>query len=167
MKLNILGKRYWFFLLSLAMILPGLIIIAVNGLPLSIDFTGGSMEEVQFSSTATVPQLADITSLYSANGITDIQVQFSANDSKPTVVIKSTSMTQDQHAAILSAMKTNFDANLIEMKFDTVGPSISKSVHKRALLAIGVSALAVIIYITFAFAASPMPSVTAFAPSSR
>jgi len=49
MKLNILGKRYWFFLLSLALIVPGMIIIAMNGLPLSIDFTGGSMVEVQFS----------------------------------------------------------------------------------------------------------------------
>ena len=43
MKLNILGKRYLFFFISLAMIVPGLVIIAIHGLPLSIDFTGGSM----------------------------------------------------------------------------------------------------------------------------
>jgi preprotein translocase subunit SecF len=48
-------------------------------------------------------------------------------------------------------LKTDFDPNLVELKFDTVGPSISQSVTQRALLAIGISALAVIIYITFAF----------------
>lgn len=150
MKLNILGKRYLFFLVSLAMILPGLIIIGIHGLPLSIDFTGGSMLEVQFASDKA-PTMSDAMDIYSANGITDTQVQFSNSDQGVVAVIKSSSLTQEQHAAILSSFKTGFDANLVELKFDTVGPSISQSVTQRALLAIAVSALAVIIYITFAF----------------
>jgi preprotein translocase subunit SecF len=150
MKLNILGKRYLFFLVSLAMILPGLIIIGVHGLPLSIDFTGGSMLEVQFASDKA-PAMTDIMDIYTANGITDTQVQFSNSDQGVVAVVKSSSLTQEQHAAIISSLKTGFDPNLVELKFDTVGPSISQSVTQRALLAIAVSALAVIIYITFAF----------------
>ncbi len=155
MKLNILGKRYWFFLFSLALIVPGLVIIAMNGLPLSIDFTGGSMVELQFSATNKVPQMADIISIYDQNGITDTQVQFSKSDQNSIAVIKSSSLTQEQHSAILSTLKNSYDADLIERKFDTVGPSISQSVTQRALLAIGVAALAVIIYITFAFRGIP------------
>ena len=41
--LNILGKRYYFFALSLLIIVPGLIMLAVNGMPLSIDFKGGTL----------------------------------------------------------------------------------------------------------------------------
>lgn len=150
MKLNILGKRYLFFFISLAMIVPGLVIIAIHGLPLSIDFTGGSMVEVQFASDSA-PTMSDILDIYAANGITDTQVQFSSDDQGVVAVIKSSSLTQEQHTAIISSLKTDFDPNLVELKFDTVGPSISQSVTQRALLAIGISALAVIIYITFAF----------------
>ena len=150
MKLNILGKRYLFFFISLAMIVPGLVIIAIHGLPLSIDFTGGSMLEVQFAADKA-PALDDVVSLYTENGINDTQVQFSNGDEGIVVVIKSSSLTQEQHTAIISSLETNFDPNLVELKFDTVGPSISQSVTQRALLAIAISALAVIIYITFAF----------------
>ncbi len=46
--LNILGKRYIFFAISLLLILPGLTIIALRGMPMSIDFQGGSLLEVSF-----------------------------------------------------------------------------------------------------------------------
>ena len=150
MKLNILGKRYLFFFISLAMIVPGLVIIAIHGLPLSIDFTGGSMVEAQFA-PESAPAMSDVLDIYAANGITDTQVQFSSDDQGVVAVIKSSSLTQEQHTAIISSLKTDFDPNLVELKFDTVGPSISQSVTQRALLAIAISALAVIIYITFAF----------------
>ena len=150
MKLNILGKRYLFFLLSVLVITPGLVLIAVNGLPLSIDFTGGSMVEVDFTSS-TVPTMDEVLDVYSANGITDAQVQFSVDTEGTTAVIKSSTLTQDQYNTIVNAFKANYDPNLIENRFNTVGPSISQSVTQRALLAIGISALAVIIYITIAF----------------
>ncbi len=51
--IDILGKRYYYFALSLLIIIPGLILLgvmAVNGqLPLAIDFTGGSLLEVSFA----------------------------------------------------------------------------------------------------------------------
>jgi preprotein translocase subunit SecF len=48
--MNILGRRYYFFAFSLAIIIPGIILIAIWGLPFSIDFKGGSFLEAQFAS---------------------------------------------------------------------------------------------------------------------
>lgn len=148
--LNILGKRYLFFALSLLIILPGLVIIAIDGLPLSIDFKGGSLVEIEFN-TAAAPSPEAMSGIYEQNGIVDSQVQTSEQDGSIIFVIKSSTLTQDQHTGIIEQLKTEFDQGLIERRFDTVGPSISQSVTQRALLAIGVAALAVIIYITFAF----------------
>lgn len=39
--MNILGKRYFFFGLSLLIIISGLVLLFLNRVPLSIDFTGG------------------------------------------------------------------------------------------------------------------------------
>ena len=150
MKLNILGKRYLFFLLSVLLIAPGLILIAINGLPLSIDFVGGSMVEVEFTGSV-VPDMTEVLDIYSANGISDAQVQFSVDETGTTAVIKSETLTQEQYSAIVDSFKSYYDPNLVENRFNTVGPSISQSVTQRALLAIGIAALAVIIYITIAF----------------
>ncbi len=150
MKLNILGKRYLFFLLSLLVIAPGLILIAINGIPLSIDFVGGSLVELEFTGTSA-PALEDVLEIYNAIDISDAQAQFSLSEENTLVVIKSATLTQDQYAAIIDSFRADFDAGLVERRFNTVGPSISQSVTQRAILAIGIAALAVIIYITIAF----------------
>jgi preprotein translocase subunit SecF len=49
--INIVGRRYWYFLLSLLIIVPGLVALVAWGLPLSIDFTSGSLLEVDFPQT--------------------------------------------------------------------------------------------------------------------
>jgi preprotein translocase subunit SecF len=148
--LNILGKRYLFFALSLLIILPGLVIIAMNGLPLSIDFKGGSLVEVEFT-TGKVPETQAIADIYNKNEIVDAQVQTSDLNDATLFLIRSSSLSQEQYSAIVDEMRVNFDQNLVERRFDTVGPSISQSVTQRALLAIAIAALAVIVYITYAF----------------
>ena len=136
MKLNILGKRYLFFLLSLLVIVPGLVIIAIHGLPLSIDFKGGSLVELEMASNK-VPELADVLALYTELGVTDAQVQFSVTDENTVLVIKSSSLTQEQYSSIIGQLESDYDSNLVERRFETVGPSISESVTQRAMLAIG------------------------------
>lgn len=148
--LNILGKRYLLFTLSLAIIIPGLVIIALEGLPLSIDFKGGSLVELQFDQKNS-PSPDEVNYIYEQNQIVDAQVQTSIQDGITLLVIKSSSLSQEQYSSIMETFGTEFDENLIERRFDTVGPTISQSVTQRALLAIGIASIAVIIYITFAF----------------
>ncbi len=84
--MNIIGKRYWFFGLSLAVIIPGLIALALGGLKPSIDFTGGTVLEYQFSSgTAPAPDqvraaLSTVTIDSTGQGLGAIQVQTSGTD---------------------------------------------------------------------------------------
>ena len=72
--LNIVEKRYWFFGLSLIVIIPGLIALIVWGLPLAIDFTGGSLLEVRFES-GNPPDPAQVVQLYEEYEIGDASVQ--------------------------------------------------------------------------------------------
>ncbi len=62
--LNIVGRRYWYFGLSLLVMIPGLLALGFWGLPLAIDFTGGSKLEVSIAqatdlSTSRVGALLD------------------------------------------------------------------------------------------------------------
>lgn len=145
--IDILGKRYYYFLLSLLVIIPGLIFLAIDGLPLSIDFTGGSLFELQFTN-AEAPSAESVFRVYEANGIDDAQI--TTTDSG-TFLIRSSFLTNEVRDQILSTLQTETGADIAVIQFDSVGPSIGAQVASRALLAIAVAALGVIIYISVAF----------------
>lgn len=147
--IDILSKRYLYFAISLLVILPGLIILAIRGLPLSIDFTGGSLLEVQF--TNDIPS-ADLVQLYENADIDDAQVQ--TTDSG-TVLIRSSFLSNETRDLILNAMREQSGGEVTVIRFDSVGPSIGAAVASRAALAVAVAALAVVVYITWAFSKVP------------
>ena len=107
--LNLLSKRYLFFSLSLLVIIPGLVILAIYGLPLAIDFVGGTLLEVQFAS-GNAPQSAEIYSLYEDLGITDVQVQTTGKD---ILIIRSPALNETNRSTIISEMNTRFNDTIV------------------------------------------------------
>ena len=152
--IDILGKRYYFFALSLLIIIPGLIVLgvmAVRGtLPLAIDFTGGSLLEVRFEGTQ--PQPADIVTLYNNLGVDDVKVQTTGEGS---YVMRSSALADDVRANIVNALSEEFSTTVTVLRFETVGPTIGQQVTSRAALAVSVAALIVVFYMTFAFRGVP------------
>jgi len=149
--IDILSKRYLYFAVSLLVIVPGLILLAIGGLPLSIDFTGGSLLEIQFEAGKT-PETAELVNLYEKAGIDDAQITTTESGA---LQIRSSFLTNEIRDSILSAMKKTSGSEVTVVRFDSVGPSIGKQVASRAALAVTVAALAVVIYITAAFRKVP------------
>lgn len=147
MSLNILGRRYIFFALSLVLIVPGLLIIIFRGLPISIDFTGGSLLEIRFETIETPPP-AEIIDFFSELGISDTTVQTTGRDS---IIIRTPFLDDETRAGLVEQMDAAFDTTITLLRFDSVGPVIGREVTNRAVLAIAVASLLVVGYITFAF----------------
>ena len=143
--MNILGKRYFFFGLSLLLIVPGLIILFTGGLPLSIDFTGGSLLEVSFTNQS--PEPAEIIALYEDSNIQDVQVQTSETGS---YIIRSEFLENDVRDAVLTAMAEKFGEPTV-VRFDSVGPSIGEQVTSRGAIAVGVASVLVVLFIAWSF----------------
>jgi preprotein translocase subunit SecF len=148
--IDILSKRYLYFAISLLVIIPGLIILAARGLPLSIDFTGGSLLEVDFEGTSLAN--ADLIQVYENAGIDDAQVQTTETG---TFLIRSSFLSNEVRDTILNEMRDQSGGEVSVIRFDSVGPSIGAAVASRAALAVAVAALAVVVYITFAFRKVP------------
>jgi preprotein translocase subunit SecF len=145
--MNIIGKRYLFFALSLIIIIPGLLILAVNGLPLALDFTGGSLLEIKLA-TGDLPQPAKVVTIYALQGIKDAQVQTTSSD---TLIIRSSFIEDTNRETIINAMEEEFGTAVEVVRLDSVGPTIGAQVASRAALAVAVAALVVVAYITWAF----------------
>ena len=143
--MNILGKRYLFFGLSLLIIVTGLICLFIAGIPLSIDFTGGSLLELKFASASPPP--AEIIAVYEAAGIGDVQAQTTESG---TYDIRSQFLDNEQRAAVLAALTDKFGESEV-IRFDSVGPSIGEQVTSRGALAVTVSSLLVVLFIAWSF----------------
>ncbi len=152
--MNIIKNRYLYFGLSLLVILPGLIALILWGMPLGIDFTGGSLLEVKFES-GKPPTLAEVSALYkelstSKVDISNPIVQPLGSDS---LSIRSKEMNDALKGQIVAAMKERFGdgKDVIVQNFTQVSAAIGKEVAVRAAGAVALAAIAILLYITYAF----------------
>ncbi len=144
---DIIQRRYWYFAFSLLIIVPGLAALAAWGLPLAIDFTGGTLLDVQFVDTPRPIDLADVRLAYAANGTADVSVQSAGPD---RVIIRSSDLTQAQQQTILADLQARYGTVTVQSA-ETVGPSVGQEVAVRAAGAVGLATLGILLYITFAF----------------
>lgn len=77
---NLVGKRYLFLLISLIVIVPGVISLAIHGLDVGIDFVGGTTIEFRPQTNITTTQMTNILKPFK---LTDVQVN-SGNDTTVT-----------------------------------------------------------------------------------
>ena len=155
--LDILGKRYIFFAVSLLLILPGIIILAVRGLPLAIDFKGGTLLELRFPS-GNLPDTESVVNLYAEFGFKEVQVQtaLSPDGKRDVLVIRSPFVDDETKIKLVNAMKERFqESDIVVNRFDSVGPVIAQQVTERAAIAVLVASLAVVLYIAYAFRGVP------------
>ncbi len=149
--LNIVGKRYWFFALSLIIIIPGIIALMLWGLPLAIDFTGGSLLEVRFESD-TSPEPAQVVELYGEFGIGDASVQTVGTNE---ISARSKTIDDETAARLIDEMAVRFESPVTTLRFESVGPAVGSEVAQRAAGAVGLAALGILLYITYAFRGVP------------
>jgi preprotein translocase subunit SecF len=148
---NIIGRRKIWYLISLVAIIPGTVSLVVNGLKLGIDFKGGSLIEVNARADAqAVREMAD------GRGFRDVTVTPSGDSS---TLIRYRDEAQGEEA---ERRHQEFKAELAsrgwqEVRFDTVGPSVSQDITRKAFLSVFLASLAIVMYVAFAFRNAPPP----------
>ena len=151
--MNFVGKRGWFYLFSLAVILPGVVFLIITpGLNPGIDFTGGSTLTLEFQNN--VNQAGLRTQLASA-GHPDSTVQKLGDR---TFFIRTKELSDDSKAALIGALEANLSPDgLTELSFDLVSPVVASETVLNALYAVLAAAVGIFIYIWWAFRNVPSP----------
>ncbi len=147
--MDIVGKRYFYFLISAVLILPGLIGFILWGMPLSIDFTGGSYAEFQFEAGET-PALQDVRDIYQAMQIKDAKP--SSSSGEDVLIVRSEHITNAVNAAVADALSDLVDGGEVSiLRFDTIGPTIGREIAIRAIGAVAMAAIGIMLYVWYAF----------------
>ncbi len=147
---DIIGKRFWFFLLSGAVILFGIIFLAVFGLNLGIEFGSGSMMRVGFEQEVGQVQLRE--ELANLGYETAIVQGTGGGD----FYIRTGALSKELKAELQDALAARF-GSLGESEFYSVSPMVAVETAQNAAIAVVVAALGILLYITWAFHRMPNP----------
>lgn len=140
------NKNIW---LTFSSILVGASILSmlIWGLNLGIDFTGGSLLEVNISGTNLSSQ--DIqTSLKESNLVDSANVQIT---DQQTAIIRFQDVNEENHQDILKALEDDAGVALEELRFESVGPVIGNELKQKSIYAILIVLIAIIGYVAWAF----------------
>ena len=148
--INITGKRFWFFVISLVFILVSLLSLFTFGLKPGIEFTSGSMLTIDFEQKVEQPQLtAELANL----GYTDVIIQRTgAGD----YLIRTPELNADKKKALEEGLAAKF-GKLTETEFDSVSPMIAGETAQNAVIAVAIASIGILLYLTWAFRRMPHP----------
>ena len=148
--MNIIGRRRLWFAISILVIIPGLISLALWGLKPGIDFAGGQVMEVR--STASQEELKQI---FEAAETRDVTITTTGQN---TILIryrdpegKSTTEVNTQLKAQLQAVGAE------QVSFESVGPAVSRDITRNAVIAVALASVAIVIFLAIAFRNTPPP----------
>src|SRR3990167_9531078 len=99
--MNIIGKKYWYFIISTIIIIPGLISLYFYGLNLSIEFRGGSRLTLSFEKTVTDKQIQGIHDIFNEKKIKVATIERSQQD----VFIRTRPITQEEDQFLIEDLK--------------------------------------------------------------
>lgn len=132
--------------ISIALVGISLIFLFVFGLNVGIDFKGGALTEIIYKDSRPTSEVLNKT-------LEDLDL--GAISVQPTgdlgYIIKSRNLDDTEHVKLLSALSLGDPEKLTETSFNSIGPSVGRELTRKAIIAVILVSLSVILFIAFAF----------------
>ncbi len=142
--MDIVGRRNWYFLLSLAIILPGIVSMAVFGFRLGIDFAGGDQYNLAFTrpvQATTVQKEMDT-----------FNVEATVQQAGPSgVLITTKPLSSVQETTIRADLAKTFPLDPSRSSYAQVGPTIARELVVGAGGLIAIASILIVIYLSIRF----------------
>lgn len=155
--MNFLSKKAIFFTASIAVVVAGFVVMGVNkangndALNYSLEFKGGTSTNVTFNEdmaietidTSVVPLIENITG--------DGNVQTQKVEGTNEVIFKTRTLDMNEREELASVLAENFGVDETTITTESISSTISSEMRSESLLAVGVAAVFMLIYIWFRF----------------
>lgn len=142
--LPIIKYRYIFLAASGFLILASAAALLLFGLRFGIDFTGGSLLEVQFGER--LPASEEVRQKLTELGLGDIVIQSTEGQG---MIFRFRHVDEETHQKVLGKLKEL--SPLEEQRFDAIGPVIGEELKRKSAVAVAAATLAIMVYIAWAF----------------
>lgn len=161
--MDIIGKKWYFFIFSGIIIIPGIVSLILWGISPSIDFTGGTLLELRvvqssenlLGDKSAEPEVSKekISQVVKSQ---DIEIASISQSGENTYLLRLKPIDQKQNTALQEKLKQEL-GDMEELRYETVGPTIGKETTENAVKAVIFASVAIISYIALAFRKIPSP----------
>ncbi len=149
--IDLVGKRYWFFLISAIVIIPGIISLAVFGLKPGVDFSSGTAMTVHFDKEVELGQLRqELIDL----GYDKAVVQPAGEGD---FFIRLPEISAEETTKLKQSLETGLDTKITISSLYSVSPVVAKGTVRNTVIAVVVASIGILLYISWAFRKMPKP----------
>lgn len=151
MKLRFMRHPYLYFLISALFLIPGIFSLVRWGLKPSIDFTGGTIFEInikgQKANIKNTDQISKIREIIKKESVELSSILVSGED---TFILRTKEINEEKKNQILIKIKEEV-GETEELRFETIGPTLGKELLKKTLTALVLAASFILVYVTYQF----------------
>ncbi len=146
---NFMAKRLPFMILSGLILIASLTLLMTKGLNFGIDFAGGTIVQVKYEQKAPIDKIRSIlnsTEEFNNASITEF-------GSPEEIIIRITGSSSDLNSDLgdtISALLVQTGKYEVR-RVDIVGPKVGGELREKGLMALGLSLLVILIYVSFRF----------------
>ncbi len=142
----VIKYRKIFYLISGLAVAASLGAILYFGLNIGIDFTGGTLVEVSYP--ATRPDLEAVRQAANQLNLGSVTVQPTGEDG---YILRLKTVSESEKDSLIKAVTLSAGNIPVEERTNSIGPALGSELAQRGLMAIGLVALLIILYIAFVF----------------
>lgn len=137
----IVQHRHIWYTISAIVIAASVIAVAVWGLKFGIDFTGGSLMEVQYA-PETMRAQEEVVFAIENSGVTGASVRATGETG---YLIRTPFLSETEYGAVRAALGGT------EVRYDSIGPSIGTELQTRSVYAVLLVLVMITLFIAFVF----------------
>lgn len=148
-NIKFIEKRRIWYAVSLIFILAGLISLIFRGIPLGIDFLGGTEVVVRFEKPVSI---GDVRSAIAQIGLAKSEIKTYGTHNE--ILIRTSEQMEGTKIGemILSALQSKFRDNKVEvLNEEKVGPRIGAELRRKAFYTVILSLIVMLVYIGLRF----------------
>ncbi len=148
--IDFVGKKSWFFLISAIIIVVGIASLAVFGLQPGVDFSGGTSMTLHFSSPIEKSQLEQtMTEL----GYGKVIPRGAEGD----FILHLEGLSSEEGEELVEGLGEKLGCEVEVVQSYSASPIVGKETRRNAGIAVVIAAIAMLIYIAWAFRRMPKP----------
>src|SRR3989338_1638263 len=142
----IINHRKIFFMLSTLLIAGSVLAVFVYGFNLGIDFKGGSLLEISYATSRPAPE-----SIKESLDTLNIGTYILSPSGDLRYILKSRDLTPGEKMVVLGAFQKDSVNPAKEERFNSIGPVVGDQLKNKAMIAIVIVIICIVLFITFAF----------------
>ena len=151
----IVKYRKIFFILTGLIAAAAIFSVSFFGLNFGIDFTGGAITEVSYPEVVLEEENINIRPSKETleTGLQNLDIGgFSIRPTGESgYILRTQDLTEEKRVAVLNTLSLGGEKQVIQERFNSIGPTIGSELRNKAFVAIGIVVVAIILFVAFVF----------------